>query len=114
MFKYELEEVGEDSLSFTIEVTDDDDDPVNISNWTILFTVKRRRTDDSGDALISESVGPGQHTDPEEGLTGISISPDDTDLPPGKYYCDFTFDMGADQRKTLLGRYIVDRRVTDV
>lgn len=62
-------------------------EPVDITDWTVFFTVKHdiRETDEQ--AAISKTVT--DHSDPTSGLTTIVLSSEDLTIEPGKYTYDF-------------------------
>ena len=91
--------------------------PVNITGFTIFFTVKNTddndKTDDS--AVIKKNVTT--HTDPTAGITTIVLTDSDTDIPPTNYEYDIQWKDLADDIKTLIkARFCVKadttRRIT--
>lgn len=70
--------------TFAITVTDADDVAVDISADTMTLRIKRRKTDDDADALLSKAAGSLLAT----GVATFSLLPTDTDLVPGSYYAD--------------------------
>lgn len=77
---------GDDkTYSFTFKSSDGS--AIDITDWTIFFTVKEHETDSDDDAKIAKEVT--SHTSPTDGLSSLSITDSDTDLTPKKYYYDF-------------------------
>lgn len=71
--------------SETIEVVfSDDNQPIDLTGYTLFFTVKRRLTDT--DVVMSYETS--SHTDPEQGESQIVLTQEDTDIPVGNYYWD--------------------------
>lgn len=83
-----------DTLLLSVEATDDDE-PIDLTGNTFFFTIKRRLTDDDDDAILAKDWD--EHTDPEEGLTELELSPEDTDITPGTYYYDIQLLTSANE-----------------
>lgn len=66
----------------------EDSTPVDITGYSILFTVKQecKLSEDDVDASISKTIT--SHSDPTHGKSSISLTNEDTDLDPGYYYWD--------------------------
>lgn len=81
--------------------------PVDITDWTIFFTVKENETDLDAVAKISKTVT--SHTDPANGLSVVSVNDTDTDsLTPKEYYFDFQIKKDDGKIRTLVkGTYRV-------
>ena len=77
-----------DSKTYTITF-DDGTNPIDITGWTVFFTVKNKNDNSStdDDALITRTVT--SHSDPVNGQTQVILSFDDTDIEPGIYKYDF-------------------------
>jgi hypothetical protein len=63
-------------------------EPVDISDTTILFTVKRQCDINKNDdfALIKKTIT--EHIDAEGGKSNIELSNEDTNIEAGNYYWD--------------------------
>ena len=84
---------------------------VNITDWTIWFTVKTNKTDTDDNALILKKIT--SHTDAVNGLTTVSLSNSDTDLDAGTYYYDLArLDANGKKRTYLDGKFIVKQGIT--
>ena len=68
----------------------------DITGWTIYFTAKLEMEDSDANAKISKKIT--SHSDPTNGITIITLDPDDTDLDYGSYYysIDFKDDDGQE------------------
>lgn len=79
--------------TFAITVTDAGGVAVDISADTMTLRIKRRKTDDDADALLTKAAGSMLAT----GIATFSLLPTDTDLVPGSYYADIEWvtDPGA-------------------
>ena len=59
---------------------------VDITGWTIYFTLKKQMKDPDTSALIKKDVTT--HLDAKHGKTAIVLTPIDTDIDEGNYYYD--------------------------
>ena len=76
-----------DNKSYTLAFTDKNNEPINITGWTIFFTIKRYLSQSDDEANLKEDVT--NHDDPTNGLSSIHLSNGQTDsLEPGDYFCD--------------------------
>lgn len=113
MAKNELTAFRGDDKDITIEVKDSDDNAVDISGWTIWFTVKKSADDADSDAVI----GPKKvtsHTDASSGKSTVSLTNSDTDLSRGTYIYDIQTDDGSGKITTWgKGDFTIMKDVTD-
>jgi hypothetical protein len=70
--------------TFTITVTDADDEAVDISGDTMTFRLKRRKGDLDTAALIERAASSLLVT----GVASFTLTITDTDVTPGNYYAD--------------------------
>ena len=76
-----------DTIPFNLTITDTDDLPVNITGFTLFFTVKEDIADDDANAVVS--ISQTSHTDPANGLTSLVVPSATTELlSAGEYYWD--------------------------
>ena len=73
-----------------VTVVDENDAAVDLTGTTMTFMVKRRRTDDDADALITKAVGTGvtlatPQSGATKGIAYIALDPTDTEDLSGKY-----------------------------
>lgn len=73
--------------------------PVDITGWTVYFTVKENLSQTDDQALISKNVT--SHTDPANGETSIVLSSTDTDHV-GNYIYDIQYKNTLDEIHTIL------------
>jgi hypothetical protein len=66
-----------DDLALDIEFKDQDENPIDLTDCTVYFTVKRRFSDTDDEALIAEEIT--DHSDAENGVTTLEISHTDTE-----------------------------------
>lgn len=76
-----------DSREYNITFTDSNGVAIDISEWKVYFTVKKKYSDSDNNAVIKKDVIT--HGEPENGKTKIILLPVDTDnLTPARYYYD--------------------------
>jgi hypothetical protein len=82
-----------DSLPFDLEFKDENDVPVNITGWSVYFTLKRNKND--VDIIISKTIT--DLTDPINGKITFTISAIETNALLGVYYydCDLITTQGS-------------------
>lgn len=69
------------NLTFT-----EDDIPVNITGWTVFFTIKVNQDDTDDEAVISKKIT--SHTIPDQGKTSVPMTDTETYTLAGQYYYD--------------------------
>ncbi len=86
-YKYMLSIIKQTDQNITITFTENDS-PVDITDYTILFTVKKQCDINKSDdfALIKKTIT--EHIDAEGGKSNIELSNEDTDIDAGNYYWD--------------------------
>jgi hypothetical protein len=99
-------------LAYDITVKEDGA-AVDITDWTIYFTVKASKNDPDGDAIIQKTIT--SHTTPLSGLSALSILAADTaDKEPGDYYYDFLFVDDSDMRQSSeTGTFTIEQEIGD-
>ena len=83
---------------------------IDITGWTIYFTVKSKKSDTDGEALIQKDVT--SHSDPTQGITLISLSATETDIIGSKYYDIKIKDDEGNSNIILQGRILFSEVVT--
>lgn len=90
---------------------DDGTDPIDITGWTVFFTVKEDMDDSDDDAIIKKDVT--SHTDPIHGKTTVHLTNSDTDIEVRNYYYDIQVKKSNGDIDTPLGGLLtVDPEVT--
>lgn len=99
--------------AFILTITDADGVAVDITGYTILFTVKSSIDDTDTEALISKEIT--SHTTPASGITRITIDRADTlNVSPGKYPYDIqAIDISDDRTTVAIGTFQIIQSVTD-
>jgi len=75
-----------DTWSRTIYFEDEDGVAIDITGWTVFFTVKAKADDLDAAAVISKTITV--FTDPTNGEAGISLTSTDTNQTIGSYLFD--------------------------
>lgn len=77
-----------DTKTITLIYQDNSGTAIDITGYTVFFTIKTDPDDDSIDsnAIIMKNII--SHTNPTNGTTLISLSNTDTDIDPGLYVAD--------------------------
>lgn len=73
-----IKRVRGDNYSLDIQITNEADEAIDLTNCTVFFTVKRSVLDADSAALIAVSVT--SHSSPTTGETSIPLTSDETDL----------------------------------
>jgi hypothetical protein len=107
----DLEIYQGDDVSLKITVTEDGVS-VDITDWTVYFTVKKHYEDPDSSAIFSKDIT--SHEDPIHGITYISLTSTETNTTPlGNYYYDIQIKDSASKIQTLTaGRFRVNPQVT--
>jgi hypothetical protein len=85
---------GDDIPTIKITIMDIDGNPIDITDYTLFFTVKEIVNETATGSLDSTAVigpkinRPGDHYDPVNGVTIFSLTHVDTAIAPGIYYYD--------------------------
>jgi len=108
--KQHLSIIQGDSKTYNLTFRDTAGIALDISTWTVLFTVKRNYSDADVDAIITKTIVPGQHTDPTNGKTAIPLTHAETELfPTGTFYYSIQTIPSVGLLYTLLkGNYLVE------
>jgi len=104
--------VAGDDRTYSINITDRNDEPRDISGWTIRVTLKERKTDTDSDAVIKKDVT--SHTAPTEGQTEFSFTSTETKGLDGTYFYDIQItDSNGDVYTATIGSVKFYQGVTD-
>ena len=82
-----LEIVIRDSKNYKIQVTRNNI-AVNISGWSIYFTVKTDWNDDDSSSILSKNVLIPTNSDSQAGIAYLPLTSSDTNIAVGEYYYD--------------------------
>lgn len=74
--------------------------PIDITGWTVFFTVKRKADDSDDDAVIKKTITT--FSNPGNGEADIILTSIDTDLDIGSYLFDIQIKTSSDEIITVL------------
>lgn len=89
-----------DSFTLNLNFTDSNDAVINITGWTVFFTIKSKVSDADAAAVVSKTIT--SHTNAAQGQTVVSLSPTDTAALDGEYFYDIQFKKADGTVKTLV------------
>lgn len=102
-----LDAVRGDSFDLQVTVTDDATGlPVDITGWTLMFTVKRAADDAADDDAAAVAVDVTAHTDAVNGLSTVSLSAAQTAALLGVYAWDLQARKPDGTITTVVGGHI--------
>ena len=105
-----------DSQTWNLSFVDSNSSAINITGYTVFFTIKNKNTfyNDSDDttALVQKNVT--SHTVATSGLSELTLSPNDTSsISPGTYIYDMQLKDATGNIITLIrGDFLIDADVT--
>lgn len=106
MREINLQCVAEDTKTYTFKLRRNNA-PVNISGWSLYFTVKTDFNDLDSAAKISKTVIFSSNADSVNGIGYLSLTSHDTTLPIAEYFYDAKF-VDTGMRETFLrGKFII-------
>ena len=88
-----------DDFATRLVFTDCNEDIIDITGWTIFFTVKKKESDPDDKAKIAITIPP---TEPLLGVALVTVSHTITDTLSGLYYYDFQFVKADGTVQTLV------------
>jgi hypothetical protein len=88
-----------DSKSYTLTFRDEEGSVIDITGWTVFFTVKDKIDDTDETAVLKKTIT--SHTDPTNGKTKIELSSTDTNLV-GNYIYDIQIKKDTNEINTIL------------
>jgi hypothetical protein len=101
-----------DSITYRLKFTDGSN-AVDITGYTIYFTVKNKTDNETDDTLAVITKDVTSHTDALNGITDVILSASDMSIDVGAYKYDFQFKTGAGDISTVsLGEYEIIDDVT--
>ena len=89
-----------DNKTYDLTFTDSNNTAIDITGYTVFFTVKKNKTDTDANAKISKTIT--SHTNPTTGQTQISLTSTDTDITVRKYYYDIQIKDVSDRITTVV------------
>jgi len=89
MTDYDLSIIKGNSKNYRLAFTDDAGTPIDITGYTVFFTVKKNVNQTDAQAVIAKTVT--DHSNPTGGVTIVSITTSDSDITPGVYLYDIGY-----------------------
>lgn len=100
-----------DTKIYTLTYTDSDGEPLDLTGYTVWFTVKENVDDTDASAKIQKEIT--SHTDPTNGITTVTLDPADTDDLAGSYHYDIQLvDSDGNPMSTRKSTFTVWKDVT--
>jgi len=91
----------------------EDGAPVDITGWSVYFTVKTNMKDLDASAKINKIITT--HSEPTNGKTLIELTTDDTNIDAGNYYYSIDYkDSESNQQVLFTGRIRITAPVRKV
>lgn len=101
-----------DGKVYALSFTDNNSNPIDITDYVVWFTAKRDRAAPYADAVIAKRIDT--HADAAGGKTFIVLKNADTDIKDIKYWYDVQIKRGNGDPKTIMkGRLVITYEVTD-
>ena len=99
MSKYkDLEITKATTKAYELQFTEDGQS-VDITDWSVYFTVKTNMKDLDADSKINKTVT--SHSEPTDGKTLIELTAEDTDIDAGNYYYSIDYKDDDDNQQVL-------------
>lgn len=106
-----IEIIRGDDEQFELTFTDIDGDPIDLTDGTVFFTVKKSLSDDDDEALITKEIT--EFAAPTTGVARLVLSKTQTDIPEGRYFYDVQFKDSANMiSSTIRDKFYVKKDVT--
>jgi len=101
----DLQLVKKDTKTYTVTITNGGV-AVDISGWSLYFTVKSNYEDIDADAIITKNIVFPANASSVAGIGYLPLTMDDTDVALGNYKYDMKLIDGTTSRETFLrGKY---------
>ena len=86
--------------SYEIQILDEDKSPIDITGWTIFFTIKKKKSDTDDQAVISKTITT--FDDPTSGIASVTLTSTETYNLDGTYFYDFQFKDNVGSVSTIV------------
>lgn len=106
MREINLQLVKKDTKTYTIRLTRNGS-AIDISNWSIYFSVKSDWNDLDASAKILKTVLLPSNAESEAGIGYLSLTSDDTDLDIGEFYYDLKLIDTGYRQTVMRGKLVV-------
>jgi hypothetical protein len=88
-----------DNVTLQLTFKDGNGVAINITGYTVFFTLKRNKYDTDAQASLTKTITT--HTNPSQGITTLSLTNTDTASLNGSYYYDISYKTGAGVHKLV-------------
>jgi len=95
-----FEEYRGDTVTLTLTFKDSNGAAQDITGWTVFFTLKINKQDTDDNAVIKKTIT--EHTNPEGGITTITLTASETVDLLGGYFYDIQYKTDEGVIKTVL------------
>lgn len=103
--------IRRDDTDIQVTVKNDEGNAIDITGYTVYFTVKENSNDSDDDAIITKNIT--SHSNPSAGITSISLDKTETDIEEGDYLYDFQIkDTDGNISSTERGTFSVVNDIT--
>jgi len=107
-----LTEFTGDTFQRSLTVSDESGNPIDITGWTFILTIKNNRTDSDSEAVVQKVVS--SHVSPADGRTEVIIDEAVTADLAGDYYYDIKYQDDTGFIDTVLNGVIrFEESITD-
>ncbi len=110
MTDYDLSLIRGNSKNYRLCFQTTSGDPIDITGYTVFFTVKKNVNQSDDEAVISKTVT--NHLNPTNGVTLIEITTTESDIPPGVYLYDIGYSKDNYKMTSDPEKFIVIGNVT--
>lgn len=97
MTDYDLSIIKGNSKNYRLKFELTSGEPVDITDYTVFFTVKKNVNQTDSQAIIAKTNTV--HSDPTNGVTIISVTTSDSNVQPGVYLYDIGYVNSAGTSK---------------
>lgn len=95
--------------TYSVTLKDKNGNAVDVTGWTVYFTVKKSVNDKDSKAVISKTV---TFTDALNGIGKVTFTAADTDKTEGTYYYDVkVINATGDPINSDTGKFVIESRV---
>jgi len=102
-----------DDFPYIITLTDENNNPVDLTGYTFYMTIKKKKSDSDNDAILKKVIT--SIPAPEMGIVTISIDRNDTLKSYGTFPYDIKYkDSNGKVRTVLYGNFIIKQAITDL
>lgn len=106
-----VEQAG-DTWERNLKFTDQNDNNIDITGWTIVLTIKEQRSDADSDALFQKTVT--SHNNATAGETSVTLTATETEDLLGDYWYDIKYKTDSGVVDTILaGVFRFEDSITD-